>query len=95
MGIADYDFVLISDGAILVTSGAIARFKGQWPCSGLPDDMGVIFTYDHYGNLCGIDWFDAETGIDVSEPENADGPALVALSQDAQTFMQELPSNAS
>jgi len=79
---------VISDGAVLVTSGAIARFKWQWPCSGLPDDMGVIFTYDHRGNLCGIDCFDAETGVDVSEPEEADGPALVALSQDAQTFMQ-------
>jgi hypothetical protein len=52
--------------------------------------MGMIFTYDHHGNLCGIDWFDAETGVDVSEPENADDPALVALSQDAQTFMQEV-----
>jgi len=95
MGIADYDFVLISDGAVLVTSGAIARFKGQWPCSGLPDDMGVIFTFDHRGNLCGIDWFDSETGVDVSGPENADGPALAALSQDAQTFRQGGPSNGS
>src|SRR5207248_8527096 len=89
---ADYDFVVLSRndhdfGAVLVTSGKVSRFAAQWPCSGLPDDMGVIFTFQSNGDLVDIEWFESWSGKTVAEPDGIDGAAMVALSQDAQTYM--------
>ena len=88
MSRAEYDFVGIGRNQVMVTSGGIARFASQWPCSGMrfDDDLGVIFSFDTNG-LCDIEWFDGETGLTIAEPEGVNGEALLALSQDAQRFV--------
>lgn len=52
----------------------VREFKAHWPASGLPD-RGVSFV------------FDKSTGdlVDMN-PETLDGPAVVALSVDAQAY---------
>lgn len=51
----------------------VAAFKRRWPCSDLPDDTAITFEYEPNGDLVGIS----------PDSEDFDGPALVALSQDA------------
>lgn len=87
---ADYDFVAMGNGQVMVTSGGVARFANKWPCSGMrfDDDLGVIFSFDSNG-LCDVEWFDGDTGCTVSEPEGVNGEALAALSQDAQTYLTQ------
>jgi hypothetical protein len=60
---------------VRVTRKEVEAFKQKWPCSGLPD-KAITFTFVN-GDL-----------VDV-EPFNVDGPAAVALSQDAQRFAKE------
>lgn len=89
---ADYDFVRTSDSRVMVTSGGLARFAAKWPCSGMrfDADIAVEFEFANNGDLVDITWFDLSEnkpdGIDIGEPEGIDGAALVALSQDAQSF---------
>ena len=85
---ADYDFVPMSDSQVMVTSGGVERFAAQWPCSGMrfSDDIGVIFSFDSNG-LCDVEWFDGETGGTIAEPDGVSGEALVALSQDANSYL--------
>lgn len=64
------------DGSrVTVTRKEVEAFKDSWPCSGLPD-KAITFEFDKKGNLVGI------------QPDSSefDGPALLALSQDAQTY---------
>lgn len=69
----------------------ISRFKDAWPCHGLPDDLDSIsFEFDSHGDL-----IDIEAQSDNGQPLDSsdfDGPALVALSQDAQAIMAGQPT---
>jgi hypothetical protein len=70
--------ILASNGfcvIVRVSRKEVEEFKASWPCSGLPD-RAITFTFVN-GNL-----------VDV-EPFSIDGPAAVALSQDAQRFAKE------
>jgi hypothetical protein len=61
----------------------IDAFKGSWPCHGLPDDLETIaFEYANNGDLVDIEAKDANGG--TLDTHKFDGPALVALSQDAK-----------
>jgi hypothetical protein len=78
--------LLISDNSVFVTSADVALFKASWPCSGLPDDVCIDFYFDSNG-LCDIRWYDSELGIDIAEPVGMNDSALLALSHDAQEFL--------
>ncbi len=72
---------LIDNGAyytVQVSENDVARFKAQWPCSGLPDRR-IAFEYQRSnGDL-----------VDMRPDTSAfDGPALLALSQDAQEWAE-------
>ena len=55
---------------ISVSAREVEQFKSKWPCSGIPS-KAVSFT------------FDKRNGDLVDCSSRADGPAMVALSQDA------------
>jgi hypothetical protein len=99
MSKADYDFVVMGAGQVMVTSGGVARFAAQWPCSEpcsgmrFDEDYGVIFSFDSNG-LSDIEWFDGSTGLDVAEPNGVNGEALAELSQDAQAHLAQIMSKA-
>lgn len=61
---------------------ALATFKQSWPCHGLPDALhSISFEYASNGDLVDIEAYDEnQKRLDSSE---FDGPALLALSQDA------------
>src|SRR5579884_2474472 len=84
---ADYDFVAISPRTVMATSGGLYRFAHKWPCSGFPEDVCVTFEFASNGDLVDINWHSAETGCDIAEPNGVDGSALLALSEDAQSFL--------
>jgi hypothetical protein len=53
----------------------VEHFRDRWPCSGLPA-RAITFGFERNGDLVEI----------YPDSERFDGPALVALSQDAQAF---------
>lgn len=64
---------------------ALDKFKRSWPCHGLPDELhSISFEFAGNGALIDIEAFD-DTGKPLDSAE-FDGPALLALSQDAQKF---------
>jgi hypothetical protein len=67
---------------ILVSHGQIEKFKRTWPCSGIPELSGIYFEYASNGDLTGIDALSWEDG-QYTDSAEFDGPALLALSQDA------------
>lgn len=68
---------LIDNGcfySVSVSRSEVISFKSKWPCSGLPD-RAHWFQFDRRnGDL-----------VDLT-PNRHDGPALLALSQDAQEW---------
>lgn len=59
---------------VKISAREVEDFKAQWPCSGLPS-RAITFQFDNRnGDL--IDMW----------PNNLDGAACLALSQDAQKF---------
>lgn len=64
---------------VSVTRRDIARFSGQWPCSGLDGLKGVRFEYNTRGDLVDIEYTNGDS-------ERWDGPALAALCDDAQRY---------
>lgn len=65
-----------SEFRVTVSANEVYEFRRRWPCSGLSTEHGVSFTFDkRNGDL-----------VDVHHPGSEDGPALVALSQDAQAY---------
>jgi len=75
-------------GSYKVRLDEINTFKSQWPCHGLPDNLETItFDFD-CGDLVDIDARDDHgRWLDSAE---FDGPALLALSQDAQAKLNSL-----
>lgn len=59
---------------VTVSEEEVRDFARRWPCSGLQGR--VSFTFEkRSGDL-----------VDVAHPGSEDGPALLALSQDAQEY---------
>lgn len=67
---------------VFMSHERVERFKRQYPCSGIPELSGITFEFDSNGDLCDIialDWEDGQR----TDSADFDGPALLALSQDA------------
>jgi hypothetical protein len=78
----------LAPNTVLVTTLDIQSMRKVWPCSGLPyDGYCLSFEFDSHGNLCDVNWYTDE-GIDATEPEGIDGACMVALSEDAQKFLE-------
>ena len=91
---ANYDFVQVTDNAVMVTSGGVERFASQWPCSGMrfDADIAVQFEFASNGDLVDINWYDCSDdadSLDIAEPEGVNSEALLALSQDAQKYLNK------
>ena len=69
---------------VKVSAHEVAQFKSQWPCSGLPDDTSFTFEFDTNGDL--VDLYARRINGFSYDTHECDGPALVALSQDAQAL---------
>jgi hypothetical protein len=80
---------MVSPRTVLVSTQDLAGFKAKWPCSGIPDDVCVSFQFERNVDLVGVNWYSNE-GIDVPRPEDLNGTAELALSQDAQAFLLAL-----
>jgi hypothetical protein len=92
MAKAEYDYVQVSENAVMVTSGGVQRFAESWPCSGMrfEADIAVQFEFAQNGDLVDVSWYDCSEGapgVDIAEPEGVNGEALLALSQDAQRWL--------
>ena len=64
---------------VSVSEAEIEEFNRHWPCSELRGLRGVTFEYDSKG-LCDIVYRNGDS-------ERWDGPALLALSQDAEKYL--------
>jgi len=64
---------------------ALDKFRRSWPCHGLPDELhSISFQFAANGDIVDIEAH-SEDGKPMDSAE-FDGPALLALSQDAQQF---------
>lgn len=65
----------------------IAAFISRWPCSGLSGLRWVSFTFASNGDL-------VDVGYANGSSDRWDGPALLALSHEAQAYLErgERPS---
>lgn len=70
----------MGSGRVAVSEGDIRDFASRWPCSGLRGLKGVTFEFDGNGDLVDVTYRNGES-------ERWDGPALAALSQDAQEYL--------
>lgn len=68
-----------SGASVSVSESDLSEFRRQWPASGLSGLRGVAFEFDSNGDLVDIRYRNGTS-------DHWDGPALVALSQDAQAF---------
>jgi hypothetical protein len=65
-----------------ISRDQLESFKRSWPCHDLPDELDTIaFEYAANGDLIDMDAMN-EDG-DVLDTHKFDGPAMLALSQDA------------
>lgn len=71
---------IMGNGRVAVSESDLASFMAAWPCSGLHGLRGVIFEYDRSGNLVDIIYRNGDS-------DRWDGPAMVALSEDAQEYL--------
>jgi len=62
---------------VICSRADVADFNSRWPCSTLRN-RAYWFEFDLNGDL-----------VDTDVPEHDDGPAAVALSQDAWAFLEE------
>ena len=67
---------------VAVSEEDIHAFASRWPCSGLDGLTGVTFAFAANGDLVDV-WYRNGNG------ERWDGPALVALSHDAQAYLEK------
>jgi len=70
----------MSSNRVAVSEHDIQRFCNRWPASGLRGLKGVTFEFDRKGDLVDIHYANGNS-------ERWDGPALSALSQDAQAYL--------
>lgn len=62
---------------VIVPRDDVAAFNAQWPCSTLRATRHYWFEFDSSGDL-----------IDTDVPEHDDGPAAVAMAEDAWKFLE-------
>jgi hypothetical protein len=67
---------VIAPGKVRVSRGGIAAFNARWPCSTLRDSRSYWFEFDSSGDL-----------VDTDCPEQDDGPAALAMSEDCKAFL--------
>ena len=60
---------------VIVSQEEVERFNASWPCSELRS-RSYWFEFDAGGDL-----------VDTDVPEQDDGPAALAMSQDCQEFL--------
>jgi hypothetical protein len=77
---------VLAPGAVLVSTQDLAGFRSKWPCSGIPDDVCVSFSFGPNWDLVDVNWYSDE-GVDIPRPEDLNGTAELALADDAQTFL--------
>ncbi|WLA86885.1 hypothetical protein [Bradyrhizobium elkanii] len=61
---------------VIVSRAEVAAFNAQWPCSTLRATRAYWFEFDASGDL-----------VDTDCPEQDDGPAALAMSQDCQALL--------
>ena len=66
----------ISLNKVRVTRSGVRCFNATWPCSELRDGRAYWFEFDSQGDL-----------IDTDLPEQDDGPAAAALSDDCKAYL--------
>lgn len=70
-----------TNGRVAVSEQDLYDFMRQWPCSGLDGLRGVTFMYESNGDLVDIYYKNGSS-------DDWDGPALLALSEDAQEYLE-------
>lgn len=71
---------------VIMQHEEIEAFKRSWPCNGLPELTTIEFEFDSNRNLVDIDAYGEDTLW--CDSREFDGPALLALSQDAQAKLK-------
>lgn len=66
--------------SVSVSRAEVEAFRRQWPCSGLPSSR-VTFSYASNGDLVDITPYRVAARFD--------GPAAVALSEDARAYARQ------
>lgn len=61
---------------VIVSRAEVAAFNAQWPCSTLRATRAYWFVFDQSGDL-----------VDTDCPQQDDGPAALAMSQDCQALL--------
>lgn len=73
---------------VTVSPEEVHAFASTWPCSGLNTDLGFVFEFSaSNGDL--VDLNEIRDGRAFPHDDEGDGPALVALSDDACRFGAE------
>jgi hypothetical protein len=72
----------LSNNRVAVSEEDIQSFIARWPGSGLHGLKGVTFVFEDNGDLVDIYYRNGNSG-------RWDGPALVALSEDAQKYLNK------
>jgi hypothetical protein len=67
---------VINPRKVRITRDGVAAFNARWPCSSLRATRSYWFDFEANGDL-----------VDTDVPEQDDGPAALAMSQDAQAFL--------
>lgn len=70
--------LIIAGRMVIVSRDAVASFNRGWPCSTLRSTRAYWFEFDECGDL-----------IDTDCPEQDDGPAASAMSDDCKAFLFE------
>lgn len=65
-----------------------AAFCDRWPCHGLPADFSATFHFDARGDLVGYQ-LRRPNGRTIAHGKH-DGPALLALSEDARDAWRDM-----
>lgn len=66
---------------VFVSESEVDTFRRTWPCSNLPTNSGITFEFDGPNGDGDLVDITLSNGVDSSE---YDGPAMLALSNDAQ-----------
>lgn len=68
----------VSPRKVRFSAAAVRMFNLQWPCSELDSARAYWFEFDESGDL-----------VDCDVPEHSDGSAALAMSQDAQAWLED------
>ncbi len=71
---------MIGRRKVRFTNEEVADFHKQWPCHGMQTNRSYWFEFAANGDL-----------VDTDVPEHSDGPAALAMSHDAQSWLDDNP----